>query len=125
MESNQSWQTIEKDKKIDVYINNKGIVLSDKLEKIRLRLENKLRLFANEWFIHENEGLNWLKRNSSNGQIGNLLQQFNIESQIRKTIVNDEAVEEILEFESDFSNISGEYNFNMKILLKSGEILTF
>ena len=57
MKSEQSWKTVEEDRMIDVSLK-KNIDLSTALEKIRLRLENKLRLFANEWFLHENEGLN-------------------------------------------------------------------
>lgn len=124
MESKNSWQTVYDDRMIDVKIE-KNIILSSKLEKIRLRLENKLRLFANEWFIHENDGINWIRRRNSEGQIGNLLERFNIESQIRGTILGDEAVEEIIEFESDFSNSTGEYSFETSILLKTGEILRF
>ena len=52
MESVQSWQTIEKDRMIDVSLK-KNIDLSNPLEKIRLRLENKLRLFSEEWFLHK------------------------------------------------------------------------
>ena len=49
MKSAESWQT-EKDvdKEIDV-VMGKNIVLSSEIEKIRLRLDNKLRLFFNEW----------------------------------------------------------------------------
>ena len=124
MESKNSWQTVYDDRMIDVKIE-KNIILSSELEKIRLRLENKLRLFANEWFIHENEGVNWIRRRNSEGQIGNLLERFNIESQIRGTILGDEAVEEIIEFESNFSNATGEYSFETSILLRTGEILRF
>ena len=124
MESKNSWQTVYDDRMIDVKIE-KNIILSSELEKIRLRLENKLRLFANEWFIHENDGINWIRRRNSEGQIGNLLERFNIESQIRGTILGDEAVEEIIEFESDFNNATGEYRFETSILLKTGEILRF
>lgn len=124
MESKNSWQTVYDDRMIDVRIE-KNIILSSELEKIRLRLENKLRLFANEWFIHENDGINWIRRRNSEGQIGNLLERFNIESQIRGTILGDEAVEEIIEFESSFNNSTGEYSFETSILLKTGEILRF
>ena len=63
MKSVESWQT-QKDnnKEIDV-VMGKNIVLSSEIEKIRLRLENKLRLFFNEWFLHKNEGIYWIKRN--------------------------------------------------------------
>ena len=124
MESKQSWRTVYQDRMIDVEIE-KNIILSDELEKIRLRLENKLRLFANEWFIHEKEGINWLRRREANGQIGNLIQRFNVETQIRETILADEAVEEIIELKTDFDNATGEYNFDIGILLKTGEILKF
>ena len=124
MESKQSWRTVYQDRMIDVEIE-KNIILSDELEKIRLRLENKLRLFANEWFIHENEGINWLRRREANGQIGNLIQRFNVETQIRETVLADEAVEEIIELKTDFDNATGEYNFDIGILLKTGEILKF
>ena len=72
MESVESWLTEKNDdKEIDIAIG-KNIILSSELEKIRLRLENKLRLFFNEWFLHKNEGIYWLKRNENNGQIVNL-----------------------------------------------------
>ena len=123
MKSNQSWQTTKNDNnEIDVKID-KNLILSNELEKIRLRLENKLRLFFNEWFIHENEGLNWLRNTENVGQIGNMLQKFNIESQIRETILSDEAVSEIIEFESNFLNFKGTYNFKTKILLKNGDLI--
>ena len=83
MESIQSWQTVEKDRMIDVSLK-KNIDLSNPLEKIRLRLENKLRLFSEEWFLHKNEGLYWIKRAEHAGQIGEMLQKFNIESQVRE-----------------------------------------
>lgn len=124
MKSEQSWKTVEEDRMIDVSLK-KNIDLSTALEKIRLRLENKLRLFANEWFLHENEGLNWINRNNSIGQIGSLLERFNIETQIKQTILEDKAVDKILKFNFNFSNSNGEYNFDTKILLKTGEILTF
>ena len=48
MKSVESWQTEKDDnKEIDV-VMGKNIVLSSEIEKIRLRLENKLRLFFNE-----------------------------------------------------------------------------
>lgn len=124
MESNQSWQTIEKDRMIDVSLK-KNIDLSNPLEKIRLRLENKLRLFSEEWFLHKNEGLYWIKRAEKAGQIGEMLQKFNIESQIRETILSDKDVDSILKFKSNFVNSTGNYTFEVEILLKTGEILNF
>ena len=48
MKSVVSWQTEKDDnKEIDV-VMGKNIALSSEIEKIRLRLENKLRLFFNE-----------------------------------------------------------------------------
>ena len=124
MESVQSWQTIEKDRMIDVSLK-KNIDLSNTLEKIRLRLENKLRLFSEEWFLHKNEGLYWIKRAENAGQIGEMLQKFNIESQIRETILSDKDVDSILKFKSNFVNSTGNYTFEVEILLKTGEILNF
>lgn len=124
MESNQSWQTVKKDKMIDVSLK-KNIDLSKPLEKIRLRLENKLRLFSEEWFLHKNEGLYWIKRAENAGQIGEMLQKFNIESQIRETILSDKDVDSILKFKSNFVNSTGNYSFEVEILLKTGEILNF
>ena len=124
MESAQSWQTIEKDRMIDVSLK-KNIDLSNPLEKIRLRLENKLRLFSEEWFLHKNEGLYWIKRAENAGQIGEMLQKFNIESQIRETILSDKDVDSILKFKSNFVNSTGNYTFEVEILLKTGEILNF
>lgn len=122
MESVQSWQTVEKDRMIDVSLK-KNIDLSDPLEKIRLRLENKLRLFSEEWFLHKNEGLYWIKRAENVGQIGEMLQKFNIESQIRETILSDKDVDSILKFKSNFVNSTGNYTFEVEILLKTGETL--
>ena len=123
MKSVESWQTEKDDnKEIDV-VMGKNIILSSEIEKIRLRLENKLRLFFNEWFLHKNEGIYWIKRNENNGQIGNLLEKFNIEAQIKETILADEDVAEIIKFESDFKNGTGNYNFDVEILLKSGKTL--
>lgn len=124
MESIQSWQTVEKDRMIDVSLK-KNIDLSNPLEKIRLRLENKLRLFSEEWFLHKNEGLYWIKRAENSGQIGEMLQKFNIESQIRETILSDKDVDSILKFKSNFVNSTGNYTFEVEILLKTGEILNF
>ena len=124
MESVQSWQTIEKDRMIDVSLK-KNIDLSNPLEKIRLRMENKLRLFSEEWFLHKNEGLYWIKRAENAGQIGEMLQKFNIESQIRETILSDKDVDSILKFKSNFVNSTGNYTFEVEILLKTGEILNF
>jgi hypothetical protein len=124
MESNQSWQTVKKDKMIDVSLK-KNIDLSKPLEKIRLRLENKLRLFSEEWFLHKNEGLYWIKRAENAGQIGEMLQKFNIESQIKETILSDKDVDSILKFKSNFVNSTGNYTFEVEILLKTGEILNF
>ena len=125
MESVESWLTEKNDdKEIDIAIG-KNIILSSELEKIRLRLENKLRLFFNEWFLHKNEGIYWLKRNENNGQIGNLLEKFNIEAQIKETILLDEDVAEITKFESNFENRNGNYNFKVEMLLKNGKTLAF
>jgi hypothetical protein len=125
MESVESWITEKNDdKEIDIAIG-KNIILSSELEKIRLRLENKLRLFFNEWFLHKNEGIYWLKRNENNGQIGNLLEKFNIEAQIKETILLDEDVAEITKFESNFENRNGNYNFKVEMLLKNGKTLAF
>jgi len=124
MKSVESWQTEKDDnKEIDV-VMGKNIVLSSEIEKIRLRLENKLRLFFNEWFLHKNEGIYWIKRNENNGQIGNLLEKFNIETQVKETILADEDVAEIIKFESDFKNGTGNYNFDVEIFLKNGKTLT-
>ena len=125
MESVESWLTEKNDdKEIDVAIG-KNIILSSELEKIRLRLENKLRLFFNEWFLHKNEGIYWLKRNENNGQIGNLLGKCNIEAQVKETILLDEDVAEITKFESNFENRNGNYNFKVEMLLKNGKTLAF
>nr|DAX17988.1 MAG TPA: Protein of unknown function (DUF2634) [Caudoviricetes sp.] len=125
MESVESWLTEKNDdKEIDVAIG-KNIILSSELEKIRLRLENKLRLFFNEWFLHKNEGIYWLKRNENNGQIGNLLEKFNIEAQVKETILLDDDVAEITKFESNFENRNGNYNFKVEMLLKNGKTLAF
>lgn len=124
MESVQSWKTVEKDRMIDVSLK-KNIDLSDPLEKIRLRLKNELRLFSEEWFLHKNEGLYWIKRAENAGQIGEMLQKFNIESQIRETILSDKDVDSILKFKSNFVNSTGNYTFEVEILLKTGEILNF
>ena len=125
MESVESWLTEKNDdKEIDVAIG-KNIILSSELEKIRLRLENKLRLFFNEWFLHKNEGIYWLKRNENNGQIGNLLEKFNIETQVKETILLDDDVAEITKFESNFENRNGNYNFKVEMLLKNGKTLAF
>ena len=125
MESVESWLTEKNDdKEIDIAIG-KNIILSSELEKIRLRLENKLRLFFNEWFLHKNEGIYWLKRNENNGQIGNLLEKFNIEAQVKETILLDDDVAEITKFESNFENRNGNYNFKVEILLKNGKTLAF
>ena len=124
MKSVESWQTEKDDnKEIDV-VMGKNIVLSSEIGKIRLRLENKLRLFFNEWFLHKNEGIYWIKRNENNGQIGNLLEKFNIETQVKETILADEDVAEIIKFESDFKNGTGNYNFDVEIFLKNGKTLT-
>ena len=124
MKSVESWQTEKDDnKEIDI-VMGKNIVLSSEIEKIRLRLENKLRLFFNEWFLHKNEGIYWIKRNENNGQIGNLLEKFNIETQVKETILADEDVAEIIKFESDFKNGTGNYNFDVEIFLKNGKTLT-
>ncbi|WP_455036585.1 hypothetical protein [Leptotrichia massiliensis] len=123
MKSVESWQTEKDDnKEIDV-VMGKNIILSSEIEKIRLRLENKLRLFFNEWFLHKNEGIYWIKRNENNGQIGNLLEKFNIEIQVKETILADEDVAEIIKFESNFKNGTGNYNFDVEILLKNGKTL--
>nr|DAX24396.1 MAG TPA: Protein of unknown function (DUF2634) [Caudoviricetes sp.] len=125
MESVESWLTEKNDdKEIDIAIG-KNIILSSELEKIRLRLENKLRLFFNEWFLHKNEGIYWLKRNENNGQIGNLLEKFNIEAQVKETILLDDDVAEITKFESNFENRNGNYNFKVEMLLKNGKTLAF
>ena len=125
MESVESWLTEKNDdKEIDIAIG-KNIILSSELEKIRLRLENKLRLFFNEWFLHKNEGIYWLKRNENNGQIGNLLEKFNIEAQVKETILLDDDVAEITKFESSFENRNGNYNFKVEMLLKNGKTLAF
>ena len=125
MESVESWLTEKNDdKEIDIAIG-KNIILSSELEKIRLRLENKLRLFFNEWFLHKNEGIYWLKRNENNGQIGNLLEKFNIEAQVKEIILLDDDVAEITKFESNFENRNGNYNFKVEMLLKNGKTLAF
>lgn len=124
MKSVESWQTEKDDnKEIDV-VMEKNIVLSSEIEKMRLRLENKLRLFFNEWFLYKNEGIYWIKRNENNGQIRNLLEKFNIETQVKETILADEDVAEITKFESDFKNGTENYNFDVEILLKNGKTLT-
>ncbi len=117
-----SWKLKENDKLLDVEIG-KNIELTDELEKIRQRLQNKLTLNFGEWFLHENEGLNWLNTNGNLGQIGTTLSRFNLEYQIKETITKDEDVEKILEFENVFENKTGNYKFNIKILTKKGEIL--
>lgn len=126
MKSTESWKTEynEESKTIDVVIN-KGIVLTTDIEKIRLRLQNKLTLFYEEWFLHENEGLNWLNTNAITGQIGRMLADFNIESQVKLTILSDNDVEDLQEFTSNFDNQSGKYTFDCKVKLKDGTVLTF
>lgn len=124
MDHYNSWKLKENDKMLDVEIG-KNIELTDELGKIKQRLQNKLTLNFGEWFLHENEGLSWLNTNSNLGQIGTTLSRFNIEYQIKDTIKKDEDVDKILKFENNFDNKNGVYKFEIKILTKQGQILTF
>lgn len=124
MKSENSW-AVKKNKynEIDVQME-RNIKLTDEIGKVRQRLENKLRLFQGEWYLHNLDGMQWLNTEEQKGQIGNLLQTFNIEAQVREIILQDESVKEILEFKTNFSNDKGNYSFEVRIKLKDGKEIT-
>ncbi len=124
MKSENSW-AVEKNKynEIDVQME-RNIKLTNEIGKVRQRLENKLRLFQGEWHLHNLDGMQWLNTEEQKGQIGNLLQTFNIEAQVREIILQDESVKEILEFKTNFSNDKGNYSFEVRIKLNDGKEIT-
>ena len=118
MRSDESWM-----------INNEGDVILDKhinlttpIQTISQRLQNKISLNYGEWFLHNQEGINWFGNGDIEGNIGRKLTELILDSQIQEYIKYDEDVSSILKYETVLQE-NGNYQINITIHTKSDEII--
>ena len=118
MKSNENWIL---DNFGDIVIN-KNILLTNPLQTISQRLENKIALNYGEWFLHNLEGVNWFGNGDIEGNIGKKLTELILDSQIQEYINNDKDVSSILKYETKMQE-NGNYKINITIHTKDDEII--
>ena len=118
MKSNENWLL---DESGDIILN-KHINLTDSKKTITQRLKNKISLNYGEWFLHNQEGINWFGNEEVQGNIGRKLSELILDSQIQEYIKNDKDVSEILEYKTNFLE-NGNYDINISISAKNDEII--
>lgn len=109
------------DDKGDLILDNNIKTLSKLSEQVAQRLQLKLSIFNGEWFIHEEQGLDWLPNYEDIGQLGKKLRQFNLKEQIKAIIESEPYVDRILFLNLEMINGTGELKIDAQILLKNGE----
>ena len=118
MKSNESWlMDIDGDVKI-----KKHITLTTPEQTISQRLQNKISLNYGEWFLHNQEGINWFGNNDIEGNIGRKLTELILDSQIQEYIKYDKDVSNILKYETNLQE-NGNYQINTTIHTKDNEII--
>ena len=118
MKSDENWLL---DGSGDIILN-KHIKLTTPRETITQRLKNKISLNYGEWFLHNQEGINWFGNGDMQGNIGRKLSELILDSQIQEYIKNDKDVSEILEYKTNFLE-SGNYDINISISTKNDQII--
>ena len=118
MKSNESWLTNDSG---DVVIE-KHITLTTPIQTISQRLQNKIALNYGEWFLHNQEGINWFGNGDIEGNIGRKLTELILDSQIQEYIKQDKDVSNILKYETNLQE-NGNYQINVTIYTKDNEII--
>ena len=120
MKSNENWLINDSG---DVVIE-KHITLTTPIQTISQRLQNKISLNYGEWFLHNQEGIRWFSVNDLPGTFGRKLSQITLDSQIKEYIENDNDVEKIVKYKTNF-NDKGDYIIEIGILNKNSEVTYF
>ena len=118
MRSNQSWLMSDSG---DIELD-KHIKLSAPKQTIAQRLQNKISLNYGEWFLHNQEGINWFGNGDVEGNIGKKLTELVLDSQIQEYVKNDKDISSIAKYETNF-NETGNYKINLTMLTKDNEII--
>ena len=118
MKSNQSWSMNDLG---DIEIE-KHITLTKPSQTIAQRLQNKISLNYGEWFLHNQEGINWFGNGDIEGNIGKKLTELVLDSQIQEYVKNDKDISSIAKYETNF-NETGNYKINLTMLTKDNEII--
>ena len=105
----------------DVIIKN-HIKLTDENKTIAQRLQNKISLNYGEWFLHNQEGINWFGNGDIEGNIGKKLTELILDSQIQEYVKNDKDISSIAKYETNF-NDGGNYKINLTAITKDNEII--
>ena len=118
MKSSESWLM---DETGDIKINS-HIKLTDSQKTIAQRLQNKISLNYGEWFLHNQEGVNWFGNGELEGAIGKKFMELILDSQIQEYVKNDKDVYKITRYETDFNDNSS-YIINITAMTKNNEII--
>lgn len=103
-----TWELVKKDNGLfDLSISKDGIYTIEGTKAVRQELENKLKLFHGEWFLHEDEGVLWLKRDSIDGLIGSKDGAYSIDPQIKDIINSDKYIKKLNSYKSSFDSRTG------------------
>lgn len=118
MRSNENWLMNDSG---DIEIN-KTIKLTTPKQTIAQRLQNKISLNYGEWFLHNQEGINWFGNGDIEGNIGKKLTELILDSQIQEYVKNDKDISSISKYETNF-NEGGNYKINLTAITKNNEII--
>ena len=118
MKSNENWLM---DNTGDIKIK-KNIMLTTPKQTIAQRLQNKISLNYGEWFLHNQEGINWFGNGDIEGNIGKKLTELILDSQIQEYVKNDKDISSIAKYETNF-NDGGNYKINLTAITKDNEII--
>lgn len=103
-----TWELVKKDNGLlDISISKDGIYTVTGTKAVRQELENKLKLFHNEWFLHEDEGVLWLRRDNLDGLVGSKDGAYSIDPQIKDIINSDKYIKKLNSYKSTFDNRTG------------------
>lgn len=103
-----TWELVKKDNGLfDLSISKAGIYTITGTKAVRQELKNKLKLFHGEWFLHEDEGVLWLRRDNFDGLVGSKDGAYSIDPQIKDIINSDKYIKKLNSYKSTFDNRTG------------------
>mgnify|MGYP000001389282 CR=1 FL=1 len=98
---------------LDLDLDAGGLYTLQNSQAVRQTLESKLRLFHAEWFLHEDEGVLWIKSDNAQGLIGSKEGSFLISHQLKDIINSDKNIKNLDFYEETFDNVRGDVNIRI------------
>jgi len=109
-------KTFQTDSRGELVLKNGNPVMVSDAECLRQRLNNRVKLFAEEWFLAPDEGIAWIEilSDKSNAVM--------IESEIRRAILADEEVDSIESLTVEEDAVSRSLSIKFSVSTKIGKI---